>query len=75
MKVKRQTAAMSRRQTTIVGVFDDLLLVDQAVSELSMAGFNDTQIGVAPGLLGSVKSREAIEGAIPKRGDPKRSVG
>jgi len=38
---------MTQQRSTVVGVFEDRLHADQAVSELRQAGFRDDQIGVA----------------------------
>src|SRR5215210_5461120 len=43
----RSLMAAAQKRSTVVGVFEDRRLADQAVAELKKAGFRDDQIGVA----------------------------
>jgi hypothetical protein len=48
MKVQRPNSApRAQQRMTIVGAFDDGLLVDAAVTELARAGFKENDIGIA----------------------------
>jgi hypothetical protein len=61
MKVERTQTARKPRRTIVVGVFDDLFLVDLAVSELSKAGFDENQIVVA---LGRCRNGGCTDGTV-----------
>jgi hypothetical protein len=47
MKIKRQHTARVQGRMTVVGVFDDDQLAEQAIRELSRVGFGESQIRVS----------------------------
>ena len=58
---RRTTMAAASQRSTIVGVFEDRQRADQAVGELSRAGFREDQIGVA------MRHTEGESGRRPRR--------